>query len=529
MFYVLLALFTLASCDLDQLPTDTAATEAAFASEVGIEQATLGQYTTFLKNITVRGQNNWQFNIPRAIDLVNLEGDDMLITNSYLDLTSINQYDPISLKVDGNFNLGIWAAYYKNIAVANKIIADADISDPTVRALVGENHYLRALWYMHLTRAYGLPYTHGRDNLSVPLRLDPESSEPQARATVGEVFDQIVSDLNMAAEMLPSVSIRTRPSKEAAWGMLSRIYVWMADPDNPGEFADLAIENANKVINSGSFALTPTESYFGSTEKRPINLPVGTPISHYFSKAQNENETLFCMGIVTADEGIIARGRMWLQTIEGLGFGQYCASDHYLNVLNSDTSDLRGNFIEPRYELDANGNNVLNADGEPVLYQHNGFDQYNINKMSYFNGNPHLADIQVQRSAEVYLNRAEAYAKKGDIAAALADVNLVRERANATPINSLADFNTIYPMNPGSPDKPGNGDILDVVLTERFLELAWEFNRSVDAFRNKRNLYRNYNGPHTLKEIIQWNNPRQQWPIPQAELFTNPLLVQNNY
>lgn len=537
LLYILLASF-LVSCKLEQLPSDSVSAIQAFSSAKGIEQVTIGQYNTIMKSIIIRGKSNWQYNVPRAIDLVSLMGDDAYPTNSYGDLTSFNQYNPESRLVDGGFNLALWAAYYKNIAVCNKVIADVDPSDAELSSLVGENYYLRALWYLSLTRIYGRPYTHGRDNLSVPLRLDA-NAPAQARATVGEVYDQIISDLEKAADLLPNVSVRTRPSKEAAWGMLSRVYIWMTDPTDPSTstYADKAIEYADKVINSGKFSLTPTASYFGSDQIRPKNLPVGTPINHYYSRAKDENESIFCLGLMATDDGVIARGKMWMQTYDGLGFGQYCASGYYRRVLASDENDLRTNFVEPRYQLDENGNVLVDSDGNYVVFKHKGFDQYNINKFSYMGGDPFLADIIIQRSAEIYLNRAEAYAKKalfGDgsgLQKALDDVNMIRARAHAATYSSLSDFKTIYPTNPGNPvadnQSPNDPDILDVVLTERFLELAWEFNRSEDVFRNKRNLYRNYDGPHVIKGIVSWESKRIVAPIPQEEMNANPLLVQN--
>lgn len=526
------------SCTLEQLPSESISSNQAFSSTKGIEQVTVGQYNVFMNQILIRGTSNWQYSIPRAIDLVNLMGDEMYPTNSYGDLTSFNQYDANSRLVDGGFNLALWAAYYKNIAICNQVISDVTPSDDELSALVGENYYLRALWYLSLTRVYGRPYTHGKDNLSVPLRLDA-NSPAQARATVGEVYDQIISDLENAAELLPSVSGRTRPSKEAAWGLLSRVYIWMTDPTDQSTvtYADKAIEYADKVINSGNFLLTPTASYFGSDQIRPKNLPVGTPIDHYYSTAKNQNETLFCLGVMTTDQGLIARGKMWMQTYAGLGFGQYCASSYYRRILASDANDLRTNFIEPRYQLDQNGNNSLDQNGNYIIFKHKGFDQYNINKFSYLGDDPFLADIVIQRSAEVYLNRAEAYAKKalfGDdasLAKAMNDVNTIRERAHAETYNSLNDFKTTYPTNPGNPVadnlSPNDPDILDVVLTERFLELAWEFNRSEDVFRNKRNLYRNYEGPHITKDIVSWESNRIVAPIPLQEINVNPLLIQN--
>ena len=91
LLYILLGSF-IASCTLEQLPTDSVSAIQAFSSVKGIEQVTIGQYNTFMKQITIRGNSNWQYSIPRAIDLVNLMGDDAYPTNSYGDLTSFNQY-----------------------------------------------------------------------------------------------------------------------------------------------------------------------------------------------------------------------------------------------------------------------------------------------------------------------------------------------------------------------------------------------------------------------------------------------------
>lgn len=535
--YILLVSL-MVSCELEQLPSDSVSAIQAFSSSKGIEQANIGQYDTFKKAITIRGKNNWQYNIPRAIDLGTLMGDDVFISNSYGDLTSFNQYDTESRLDNGGFNLALWAAYYKNIAVCNKIIAEIEPTNE-LKALVGESYYLRALWYFSLARVYGKPYTHGRNNLCVPLRIDP-NAKTQARATVGEVYDQMILDLDMAASLLPDATVRSRPSKEAAWGLLSRIYVWMADPKDPASSDHLnkAIEYADKVINSGKFPLTGTAAYFGSDKKRPDNLPVGTAINHYYSKAKDEKETLFALGVLSTDIGIAARGAMWMQTFGGIGFGQYNASDYYRNILGNDANDLRSNFIEPRYQLDASGNVKVDAQGKKLLFNHKGYEQYNINKFAYLSGDSQLSDIIFQRSAEVYLNRAEAYAKKallGDASAiqkTLADVNLVRARAKATSYNSISNFKTIYPSNPGNPVadgvSPNEPDILDVVMTERFLELAWENNRSADIFRNKRNMYRNYPGPHLPKGMIPWNNNERIYaPIPLEETQANPLLKQS--
>src|SRR5678816_2372955 len=64
-------------------------------------------------------------------------------------------------------------------------------------------------------------------------------------------------------------------------------------------------------------------------------------------------------------------------------------------------------------------------------------------------------DWYIMRLAETYLLKAEANMLKGDLAAAAADINVVRARANATPV--------------------GAGDVsMDLILDERARELYGE-------------------------------------------------------
>jgi hypothetical protein len=88
---------------------------------------------------------------------------------------------------------------------------------------------------------------------------------------------------------------------------------------------------------------------------------------------------------------------------------------------------------------------------------------------------------------------------------------------------------------------PAGKSLLDVVLEERRLELAFEAHRSFDLYRNKIDLNRSYWGYHLpgLKEsdvnysvpaptnIIPWDDPRNIYYIPENEIRINPLCTQN--
>ncbi|WP_449398895.1 RagB/SusD family nutrient uptake outer membrane protein [Chryseobacterium wanjuense] len=115
----------------------------------------------------------------------------------------------------------------------------------------------------------------------------------------------------------------------------------------------------------------------------------------------------------------------------------------------------------------------------------------------------------------MYLNRAEAYAKKGNTTSALADVNVIRTRAGIPTYSSV----------------PAGQTLLNVVLDERRLELAFEGQRKFDIFRNKLDMNRQYPGSH-----LNGSNPFYTVPytsnriveyIPEQQIQIQPNLIQN--
>jgi hypothetical protein len=104
------------------------------------------------------------------------------------------------------------------------------------------------------------------------------------------------------------------------------------------------------------------------------------------------------------------------------------------------------------------------------------------------------------RLAETYLLRAEAYLNKGDKGKAAADINVVRNRANATPVNA-ADVDIHY------------------ILDERARELVIEEPRRLTLARlgllDER--VKMYN-PVSAPTIQDFHN---LWPIPQTEIDAN--------
>jgi len=128
-----------------------------------------------------------------------------------------------------------------------------------------------------------------------------------------------------------------------------------------------------------------------------------------------------------------------------------------------------------------------------------------VNKFSYQDGIPTLSSPVLCRWGEVILNRAEAYARTNQDAKALADVNAIRTRAGI-PAEGLFAVDNLH----------GYKNVINVVMDERRLELAFEGYRMFDVYRNKLNMDRRYPGAQPWK-VVPYDEQRIQYPIPNNE------------
>ncbi len=114
-------------------------------------------------------------------------------------------------------------------------------------------------------------------------------------------------------------------------------------------------------------------------------------------------------------------------------------------------------------------------------------------------------DIPVIRFAEVILNKAEALARQNQLAPAVAEYNRVRVRAGLSPHVLGVDVTT-------------QQEVIDAILHERRLELAFEGDRWPDLVRT---------GRVVTTMGIEDRAFQALYPIPKSEIDVAPLLQQN--
>lgn len=395
-----------------------------------------------------------------------------------------------------------WRMSYRLVFGANKIIdAVTDGQGAAYDQLKGENYFLRALAYFNMVRVYGRPYyDNNATQLAVPLSLSSmvDKDYQPKRNTVKEVYAQVISDLEKAAALMSQPRAgnpNNYASKEAAWALLSRVYLYMGGtPSAPqNEYNAKAVEYADKVIGLPKYTLLQGTAYSTS----------------FAVDSKTNKEYIFAFRHDDANGNKINEFLIARDVFGNPYQGEYAASPDYMAILNQNPSDLRKNFItvetDKRITLADKSRNSVNKFNYQQIAPPGGFD-FSAHTRS---GTPYL------RISEMYLNKAEALAKTGDNTNALIALNLVRTRATA------AAWTTANLATAGM-------TVFQAVLNERRLELAWEGHSSYDNFRNGLAMKRNYTDYfYTSPLTILADDKRVVYPLPPVEIQMNPNLEQN--
>ena len=166
------------------------------------------------------------------------------------------------------------------------------------------------------------------------------------------------------------------------------------------------------------------------------------------------------------------------------------------------------------YSIQYNDGNTYTGVIDDSISLNRVYPMFYIVKCSREGEDSHLHSPIISRLGEVYLNRAEAYAKLGRYSEAQSDLNLIRERS--IPGAGYTDLNA--------------SNAAERIDKERQLELAYQAERSFDVFRNGEPLTRRYPGPHNALEDIPAIDYRVTYYIPQDAINaypTNSTLTQN--
>jgi hypothetical protein len=343
----------------------------------------------------------------------------------------------------------------------------------------GEARLLRALCYYSLLQLYARPYTDGNGSKpGLPLRLIAEKSAANnalARSSVGDVYTQILADLNFAETNLPAsygdaFTNTTRAHRNTAIALKTRVYLSMANYKG-------VTDEATKIVPAAAPYVAPSG----------VPNALSSSIAAVFAPPQTTTESILSFPFTANDQPGTQNQLSYYYLPASLGGnGEYSlntATGIVANPAFAATDARRTNFI-------------VTTTGGTFLTK-------------YPTGTPYTDNAPVIRYAEVMLNLAEARARTSSTvdAQALALLNAVRGRSN--PAGVYASF--------ASPN-----DLVNAILLERRIEFLGEGLRNIDLMRTL--------SPIPAKGIVRaipTTDPLYIWPIPQPELAANQAMTRN--
>ena len=447
----IIGLLGLTSCQDDFLEYDPSGAinydEGTIQNEAQLEGAVLGIYDGLQSNF--------------AYGNYYITAQEILSDNGFVLFDNSNRFTDFYRYQHANSTGGsisnMWTIGYRIISRANFVLDyEGKITGPTVEKSFAEARALRALELFNMVNYYARPYGTVNQDLGIPVPNKLEVNVPIKRSSVSEVYDEITTELELAVANLPSVAAnnKARITKEAAYGILSRVYLYKQDYPKAIQFADLALAGANLLGN--------------------------TDLVNYYLNPLTNEETLFGIDFTELDN---PNANDALYATWSIGrYEDTAATSEFYNLI-SDTDIRKGLYQE--------WNTTDNPSPYGVL-KFGGVDN----------------DVIVIRATEVLLNKIEAMYFTNPAEASTLLVNWVK--TNRDPAYTFS----------------GSGQaLLDEILLQRRIELAFEGHRYFDMNRYQLDLQRGANS--TVNSFMPFSDYRRVFPIPLNEMNTNPLMVQN--
>lgn len=366
-------------------------------------------------------------------------------------------------KANADVDPNDWLVTYEVALNANQALKTLGAIVPTAANQAQWNQvkasalFFRAFTYFQASQIWTQPYSPATaaTDPGIPLHLTPDISEMPGRGTLQETYNQILQDLNDATSLFantkPTSNItKMRPGLAAAHALLARVYLAMGDYPNAQTQADLCLQNYGELIDYNT-----------------VDPGSGAPFPKFNTEVIFEAATA---------------------SLPLFPFNGKVDSSLYASY-DSNGGDLRKALY---FQENA---------GSPGTYQFKGS----------YEGSPYSIFCGIATD-EMYLTRAECYARGGNTAAAMADLNTLLSNRYQAPYTDRTAVSA--------------DDALAQILTERRKELLYRCLRWADLRRLNKDprfavtLTRNLNGTiYTLPP----NDLRYTLLIPLDVLKREPM------
>lgn len=396
------------------------------------------------------------------------------------------EYELIGYKYEESANNSgscedLWRQSFKAINNLNLIINNIDAAEGNAaekQEILGEAMGLRGMVYFDLARTFAYPWIRaGASSQGLPLKLSSEEIVVE-RSTLGQTYDQILSDLQTSLELLEentweqgSTKYLTKTGVKA---ILARIYLYKQDWEKALKFAEEVIAARGEAYLMG--------------------------LDSYVFEDYNP-ESLFELSI-TSQNSLGSNGLGAQFDMKDGGQGDVIATGTFVDLLGDYEGDPRAQFLE-----------------EDKEGTQNAFIKYNNRSDG---GGLSAHNIPVVRLSEMYLIAAEAAAHGagGGDSEALNFLNTLIQ-------NRTTNFSAHQATETGEALK-------ERIAQERRRELALEGHGVYDYIRRGKDINRPVDehantGVDVSNLDIQATDNRTICPIPASEIEASGMEQTDGY
>jgi hypothetical protein len=532
---VILFVIFLTGCELnslDEKPPHLITSETLYSSLAGFETGLNGAYSL------IRAEHNGSIDFTSSMFTC---GTDNLSANWRQGFGVIGTFWGDLNNPSNTYFKNVFAWLYGIVNATNTIINQAEkredinwagsggTADENKNRVIAEARAIRAWAYRHLTYCWGDVPLNLEESLGSTIKTDWD------RTPVAQVRKQIISDLSFAEKYIPVEPVLPgRLTKGAVQHYLAEMYLVLNKPDSTLYWAD-------QVINTPEYKLITAR--YGVNKSKPGVVFMDMFYKGNKNREEGNTEALWVWQFEFETIGggtdpctrahhqgrfmdIKIGGVVPLQiTYERGGRGKaYTAPTKYAIDVYGPDDDRGSNYAMRKFFIlkDAAGNAPYPADKLPPTYQYGdtiwldwsndltpatwqrtnwpysrkveGTNPDNVTQ------SPNFDDYIALRLGETYLFKAEAQFRLGNPDGAATTINIIRSRANATPVTA-ADIN------------------IDFILDERSRELFLEEQRRYTLLRTKKwfertKAYNHFGGENiVLRDTL--------FPIPQSVIDAN--------
>lgn len=407
------------------------------------------------------------------------------------------------------FNRALYSRIFYQITLANAFIREATDDKLSERGITGadatkvkgyqaEARFLRALSYWHALDLYG--------NTTFVTENDPIGAFLPPRITRADLFNYVESELKDLENLLPDPQQNeyARADKAAVWMVLANLYLNAQVYTGTQRYTD-AVTYSSKVI-AGPYTLQSNYANLFLADNHTSN-EIIFAAAFDGTKTRTWGGTTF---LVHAPVG----GDMDVNDFGiDFGWGGLRTTKAFVQKFSdpSGSTDKRAMFQTAGQSLEINDISEFRHGYSIRKWKNKTSTGANGSSLTWVD-----TDFPMFRLAEAYLIFAEAVLRGGSgggTEQALIYINNIRQRAYGNTTGNI----TSGQLN------------LNFILDERARELIWEGKRRTDLIRYDLFTTAAYLWPWKggVKDGTAVSSTRNLYPLPSAEINTNPNLIQN--